>query len=717
LEKLDINALQNIAAIFPFKSKKGENSFASVEKIFAIKALFPNLSTSSCIELFGYTDAGKYDPLNLTKLSDIESKGFKIESKLKDIGKSLSEYSPFLKSYKNEIFFDISSTNLPRRLSRAYNIRSFNINDNFLKKCIDSYKKNTGLILQEHAGNQISLDYRNKTIYYPTHDNYRKKFSSLLRAITTARIVSNQNTYNEIINNKEKANKLRVNIKLVESALFKSFGLDVSNDCFDGIYKDLNNKDINTADFRKGYVWGGSNEAVLKKINDLSAVIKDITQKGDFEANYLEEYAKQEDEKKENFINSSVKFDYTELNQALADERSRVIDDINNQVSISEVIEDFAGAQIKKSGSSFKTQCISPDHQDNNPSLSISDPKGVCHCLTCGFSANIFQVVQTTNNVSFPQAVDLIADRYNISTNYDFIKSQFKKNEDKNSYLISVLNEFKEYIDNFEYEKLLNMNEKSLKEYRYSKRLEIEKKEEYKLKEQNVSEEPKELNSYVYSSEDIELDKDAIKYLRDVRGFKEIHPDLRLFTGKHTYPDGYAGEYKMVGFINESNGADGKFYVGEKMGIPRSFGNKDLTILNKEGLKNPNPNFIVVESQWDGVAFYNDSECREIMNDCVTIILNGTTNVDKAINYINENKGRYSSLYVLRQGDNANAKAMQRLHFGTAITRVANFNYTDEEVENKKDINDLLKEGIKLSSRINLNMNQNLYQVDSRELV
>lgn len=716
MDEFDISALQNISAIFPFKDKKaGQNSFASVEKILSLKAIFPNLDTPSCIKLFGHCDYGKYDPINITRLSDIEYKGFKVENKLKEAGIILPEYSPYLQSTKNEIFFDISATNLPRRLSRAYNIRVFNINEDFINKCVASYSKNTGLNLVEHNNNKINLDFQNRTIYFPKHEDPKKRFSSLIRAIATARVVGKQSTFNKVVKDKELQIRLRTNIILVESALFKSFNIDVNNNCFDGIRPGLD-----SADFRSSYSWGVTNEDVLRRINLLNTIIKDISQKGDFEANYLEEYTKQEDEKKQKFINSDVNIDYSELNQALDNERSRVIESINQLVSINDVLEDFANSEIKKSGSGFKTKCISPDHQDNSPSLSVSETKGVCHCLSCGFGANLFQVVMTTDKVSFPKAVDLIADKYNISTNYDFIKDQFRKNKDKNSLLVNVLNEFKEHIDNYEYEKLLNMNEKALKEYRFDKRLSIEKEKEYKLKEKITVEEPKILDSFVFSSEDIQTDKDAINYLTNVRGFKDIHPDLKLFTGKHNYPDGYTGTYKMVGFINDSNGADGKFYVGEKMGSPRSFGNKDLTILNKNALNTPNPNFIVVESQWDGNAFYNDLDCRKVMDDSVTIILNGTTNVDKAINFINEHKGRYSGLYILRQADNANAKAMQRLHFGTGITRVSNFNYTDNEVDNKKDINDLLRDGVKLSSRINLNLNQNLYQsptTDNRELV
>lgn len=714
MNDLDLSALQKIAIIFPFKDKKaGQNSFSSVEKILTIKALFPNLNTSSCIELFSHCDYGKYDPINITRLSDIESKGFKVENRLKEAGIILSEYSAYLNNMKKDIFFDISSTNLPRRLSRANNVKTFNINDTFINNCISSYKNNTGLTLVEHEERKINLDFDKRTIYFPKHDDSKKRFSSLIRAIATARIIPNKETLNKVINDKAEANRLRVKIILVESALFRSFSLDVNNDCFDGIYPG-----INTADFKKGFIWGSTNENVLENIKSLNTIIGDITTKANFEANFLEEFAKQEDEKKQKFINTKFIKDNSELNLALNVERYRVRDEINKQVSILDVVEDFTTTTIKKTGTAYIANCISPSHSDTKPSMKISPDKGNCHCFSCGYHVGIIQLVMDNKNVDFNQAVDLIAEKYNIPTNFDFIQEQFKKNKVKDSLKVSILNEFKEHIDHIEYEKVLNMNnEKALKEYKYEKRLSIEKEIEYKLKEKTIIEEPKELKSFVFSSEDIHNDKDAINYLTNIRGFKDIHPDLKLFTGKHNYPDGYTGTFKMIGFINDSNGADGKFYVGDKIGKPRSFGNKDLTILNKVVLNESNPNFIVVESQWDLIAFYNDLDCRKVMDDSVTIILNGATNVDKAINFINEHKGRYSGLYVLRQGDNTNAQSMQRLHFGTAITRVSNFNYTDEEVNNKKDINDLLRDGVKLSSRINLTLNQNLYQADNRELV
>lgn len=707
MENKTISILQDISAIFPFNPKRGELSFSSVEKILSIRSMFPNLDTYSSIKLSSRFEFGKYEPSNIVKLSDIESKGFKVDSALKESGLALSEYSPFLNKTKNEVFFNIGSSNLPNRLSRSYMIKNFKIDEQFLNDCIYSYRKNTGLDFKYSKNNKISLDFKANTVYFPKHEDKKLQLSSLIRAMATARIVGNENTYNAVLKDQALANKLKTNIVLVENAIFSSYGLKINDNCFNGIYKG-----VNTADFRKNYIWGNSNESVLRKINDLSNVIKDIVLKGNFESSFITSFAHQEDLKKQNFTNSKIATDNTELFQALNDERSRIVDDINNLVSIDEVIRDFGNVDVRKKGSGLVSLCIAPDHQDSKPSLSISPEKNVCHCFSCGYSGNIFKVVQTLKNVDYYESVNLIAEKYNITTNYDFIKEQFKKTDTKEAYLSSVLNKYKHHIDHFEYEKILNMDLNKLKEYDYTKKLEIEKEEEYKLREKPKYEEKvKKTNSYVFKTTNINENKNAVEYLQKSRGFSRVPDELCLFTGKHEYENNI-GTYSLVGFINEKKGADGKFFEGYNLGKPRSFGNKDLTILNKQNLEKSNPNFIVVESQWDLVAFYNNDECKKVYDESVAVILNGTTNVSRAINYINDKKSRYSGLYILGQGDAPNARAMQEIHFGCSITRASKFNFLDNEVENKKDINDLLKDGVDLSSRINLSMSQDMISTD-----
>jgi DNA primase len=42
------------------------------------------------------------------------------------------------------------------------------------------------------------------------------------------------------------------------------------------------------------------------------------------------------------------------------------------------------------SGQDYKISCLSPDHDDNNPSLRIDKLTGIFNCLSCGFKGNLF---------------------------------------------------------------------------------------------------------------------------------------------------------------------------------------------------------------------------------------------------------------------------------------------------------------------------------------
>lgn len=41
-------------------------------------------------------------------------------------------------------------------------------------------------------------------------------------------------------------------------------------------------------------------------------------------------------------------------------------------------------------GRDFLVKCISPEHDDNNPSMRIDKITGIFHCLSCGYKGNIF---------------------------------------------------------------------------------------------------------------------------------------------------------------------------------------------------------------------------------------------------------------------------------------------------------------------------------------
>ena len=48
------------------------------------------------------------------------------------------------------------------------------------------------------------------------------------------------------------------------------------------------------------------------------------------------------------------------------------------------------GIEFRPSGKDYLIRCLSPDHEDRNPSLRIDKTTGVFNCLSCGYKGNIF---------------------------------------------------------------------------------------------------------------------------------------------------------------------------------------------------------------------------------------------------------------------------------------------------------------------------------------
>ena len=87
-------------------------------------------------------------------------------------------------------------------------------------------------------------------------------------------------------------------------------------------------------------------------------------------------------------------------------------DDLVNRISIREVCEKL-GIKLFNSGSSMKISCPNKrghKHGDIHPSCSVIEQKHFLHCHSCGWNGDIFALVMTVMNVSFPEAVGICAE-------------------------------------------------------------------------------------------------------------------------------------------------------------------------------------------------------------------------------------------------------------------------------------------------------------------
>lgn len=88
----------------------------------------------------------------------------------------------------------------------------------------------------------------------------------------------------------------------------------------------------------------------------------------------------------------------------------QTIDKILDAANIVDVVSEFVS--LRKRGTSYKGLC--PFHDDTTPSFSVSPVKGVYKCFACGESGNVVNFIMKHEQMTYPEALRWLADKYHI---------------------------------------------------------------------------------------------------------------------------------------------------------------------------------------------------------------------------------------------------------------------------------------------------------------
>lgn len=116
---------------------------------------------------------------------------------------------------------------------------------------------------------------------------------------------------------------------------------------------------------------------------------------------------------------------------------------IKQKANIVDVISSYIN--LSKKGANYMGKC--PFHSDNEPSLVVSPNKGIFKCFVCGSGGDVISFVKDYENLTYPQALKKLADRYGIKLDEYVDKS--KLNKDPKKERIYSLN--KEALNFFKY--------------------------------------------------------------------------------------------------------------------------------------------------------------------------------------------------------------------------------------------------------------------------
>src|SRR6185369_16290691 len=83
---------------------------------------------------------------------------------------------------------------------------------------------------------------------------------------------------------------------------------------------------------------------------------------------------------------------------------------VRNSADIVRVVSDYV--QLKGAGNTLKGLC--PFHSEKTPSFSVHREKQVFYCFGCHAGGDVFQFVQQIEKVSFPEALEIIAEKFGI---------------------------------------------------------------------------------------------------------------------------------------------------------------------------------------------------------------------------------------------------------------------------------------------------------------
>ena len=133
-----------------------------------------------------------------------------------------------------------------------------------------------------------------------------------------------------------------------------------------------------------------------------------------------------------------------------------LIDEIKSKNDIIDIISQYV--ILKRSGRNFFGLC--PFHKEKSPSFSVSPDKQIFHCFGCNVGGDVFRFVSKIENVGFPEAVEILAERAGIE-----VPSYNSEGDSETAKLKSKVYEINQIAAEFYHENLYKPTAKKAQEY------------------------------------------------------------------------------------------------------------------------------------------------------------------------------------------------------------------------------------------------------------
>lgn len=120
------------------------------------------------------------------------------------------------------------------------------------------------------------------------------------------------------------------------------------------------------------------------------------------------------------------------------------IEKIKDAANIVDVVSEFV--TLKKVGANYKGLC--PFHNEKTPSFYVSPARGICHCFSCGKSANPVSFIMEHEQMTYPEALRWLANKYHIEIHERELSEEEKREQNDRESMFIVNKWAMEYFHN-----------------------------------------------------------------------------------------------------------------------------------------------------------------------------------------------------------------------------------------------------------------------------
>ena len=93
---------------------------------------------------------------------------------------------------------------------------------------------------------------------------------------------------------------------------------------------------------------------------------------------------------------------------------ARTIEELKEAASIVEVVGNYVELKPTSPGGGTEYRGCCPFHDDSNPSMGVTEDKGLYYCFSCHASGDVINFVKEIEGITFRESVSKVAEIANI---------------------------------------------------------------------------------------------------------------------------------------------------------------------------------------------------------------------------------------------------------------------------------------------------------------